>query len=152
MTRDIRFRAWDNVENKMIYCGENFDHTFTIEAEGIGCTKTSVAYYGDFSPEPIDMMEHLKYMQYTGLKDREDVGIYEGDIVEINGNQFYISFGIGSFMLVRCSEDICMYENFKSCWNDDVYPLSQYYWESNSEDGTLEDCTIIGQIPFNKFI
>lgn len=32
-------------------------------------------------------------------------------------------------MLVRCSDKTDMYEQFSNCWNDDVYPLSQCYWE-----------------------
>jgi hypothetical protein len=78
--REIKFRAWDNENNKMIdpflYAKEN--------GRFIGLITDS----DDLTP-----------MQYTGLKDKNGKEIYEGDIMDYGlGRTFYISFVGGSFV------------------------------------------------------
>ena len=64
MNREIKFRAWDKTFKKMISWNEflqtNMANTF-ISPKSTGLT----------------------LMQYTGLKDKNGVEIYEGDIVAI---------------------------------------------------------------------
>jgi uncharacterized phage protein (TIGR01671 family) len=67
--RKIKFRAWDGERLKPVNLW-GFSEGFIMTSK----------YSAD--------EEEFKVMQYTGLKDKDGKGIYEGDIVEITGHPF----------------------------------------------------------------
>lgn len=88
MKREIKFRAWDNKKNKII---------FPITISMRNC----------------NIVGYTPLMQYTGLKDKNGKEIYEGDVMktpitEILGEVFYregIYFVYYSGMLIdRCKD------------------------------------------------
>lgn len=62
--REIKFRAWD---------GEKMRNTFSVQSNGDG-----VLYSGD-------IMGSWEIMQFTGLLDKNDKEIYEGDVCNYLG-------------------------------------------------------------------
>ena len=109
--RQIKFRAWDKENDKMIYdCGitpHKIPYTIPKEAEG---------------SEDFNYYENSILMQFTGLLDKNGKEVYEGDVVQfIGASSGPVTFG----KLSVEDDDIEEYH----CWMVVDCPLSHSYSE-----------------------
>ena len=116
----FKFRVWNTETNKMIT---------NVKEMGVFALQ-SIYTIDEFLVIPTN--EKYPLMQYTGLKDKNGVEIYEGDIIKYDFNElnYRIEFLNAEFIARR------FYENIEN-----LYPTEFDYGK---------ECEVIGNIYENK--
>ena len=140
MNRKIKFRAWDKQNKTMGIVNEIKMSPYLY---------TQVKYSMEINGKRKDEWSLLDdnghgtcvLMQYTGLLDKNDKEIYEGDVVKVTGN-----YKPGTYTVI--------WDNFRVAWwlknikqreleyHDDYYQLLNNSWQ-------VEDREVIGNIHDN---
>ena len=131
MSREIKFRCWDenrNVMYRRIWIYE--DHVGIPEEEVIRVLGKDYEPFDEAADFHVFLMSDYILEQFTGLSDKQGKPIYEGDIVRNErGEVGKIVFGGGSF--------VSQY-------------LPPYDWDAmEKHDGLLDRQTVIGNIHEN---
>lgn len=137
MNREIKFRAWDRVDKVMRVVKEVDFRIGSIDVEPIEGTRECWELY-----DPVLFKGQFELMQYTGLKDKNGVEIYEGDFVRVT---------------LRNYESFVSYVKW---FGDEGYPAfdlhqvnEAFYFDSNILSTVMNDGSeveVIGNIYENK--
>ncbi|MEX3465891.1 YopX family protein [Staphylococcus epidermidis] len=138
-----KFRAWDNAVNKMWNV-----ETIYIEDEWVKVNDGSI--YGITK----DLVRDYVLMQSTGLKDKNGVEIYEGDIIEFEDEAFCYPFDdeaivetINRAQVIIDKVKGIFLENFM-VKDSTIAKEYKYYYDLPTSEKTIffKECSVVGNV------
>lgn len=122
--REIKFRAWDKENKKMMKVS-----SLSLENKEIAVRENGTYHFF--------RMKNLELMQYTGLKDKNGKEIYEGDIVLIKldetstWHKTVVGFKKGAFIADLIDKEDYVYIFHHGFTGDDFEIIGNVYENKN---------------------
>lgn len=124
MSRYIKFRVWDKVCKYMHICGE--------DSHDSGIFSNNIFYYYNLQNGDGSREGSYELMEYTGVKDINDIEIYESDIVSANKRIGEVIFKQGKFLI-----DFGYYqEDLVPCYYNSLLVVGNIYQNPKLFKGT----------------
>lgn len=127
--REIKFRAWDKREGKLLFGLEP-----ALFLSFIGGVYQGFDEYGDSH----DWSKYIVLMQYTGLKDKHGKEIYEGDILLYKDAELEVTWCNGGFKLMERASMLSI--QVGDGWLSDILKTCHCH------DNQVDDIEVIGNI------
>lgn len=137
MNREIKFRVWDNA-GKQYLSLQDYQDLGAIEIENDGTLTLSPRFR--FLTSMMIMPERFVPQQYVGLKDKNGVEIYEGDIILLDcydyeepafDGEFKVVYdeiyGMWLFIDLEDEKRVCIFEDIRDCYKSDIKVIGNIY-------------------------
>ena len=126
MAREIKFRAWDKKDTRMIVHEQDF---IPLKVTNIGVLRLDAT--SEEEKWTIVSGDRFELMQYTGLKDCRGKEIYEGDIVstkysDTNHVVKYFGYNFYADGFYNSAFD-CPGDLFSECDDEDIEVIGNIY-------------------------
>ncbi len=120
---EIKFRAWDKEKKEMV----NYIHSILFEDKRLIISLTSRDGIHNSQEWDVLYEDDFELMQFTGLKDKDGVEIYKGDIMYVAGiGNMLVNFINGSFCLIKNDRIIYFHEDMEQ----DIENVIGNIWEN----------------------
>lgn len=118
-----------SIDNNLSYLFDFENNRWDIFLEMITTEERFVELFPD-DDEHLKGWTHIENIQYTGLKDKNGVEIYEGDIIKVNGNLYEVWHSGLAFGLIDKNKDFFEYMCQLCDMNGKVYKIIGNIYEN----------------------